>query len=111
MDAVLLHPLDRAYNRQCFFGCGVILVFSGVFTFLVDSYPNYSASALAANGFVRSMFAAMFPLFGDASKLCSDGLGSGALIDDSVYKSWVSVGCVFAGYDYAGSLSFSVDLL
>ncbi|KAH0195405.1 hypothetical protein KCU99_g10092, partial [Aureobasidium melanogenum] len=49
-----------------FFGCGVILVFSGVFTFLVDSYPNSAASALAANGFARSMFAAMFPLFGPA---------------------------------------------
>ncbi|KAH0344175.1 hypothetical protein KCU83_g8450, partial [Aureobasidium melanogenum] len=44
----------------------VILVFSGVFTFLVDSYPNYAASALAANSFARSMFAAMFPLFGPA---------------------------------------------
>ncbi|KAG9664130.1 MFS general substrate transporter, partial [Aureobasidium melanogenum] len=44
----------------------VILVFSGVFTFLVDSYPSYAASALAANSFARSMFAAMFPLFGPA---------------------------------------------
>ncbi|KAH0023085.1 hypothetical protein KCU78_g5532, partial [Aureobasidium melanogenum] len=44
----------------------IILVFSGVFTFLVDSYPNYAASALAANSLARSMFAAMFPLFGPA---------------------------------------------
>lgn len=48
------------------FGTGVILVFSGVFTFLVDSYPTYAASALAANSFTRSMFAAGFPLFGNA---------------------------------------------
>ncbi|KAF2837454.1 MFS general substrate transporter [Patellaria atrata CBS 101060] len=46
------------------FGCGVILVYSGVFTFLVDCYPVYAASALAANSFARSSFAAAFPLFG-----------------------------------------------
>ncbi|KAF2098191.1 MFS general substrate transporter [Rhizodiscina lignyota] len=46
------------------FGVGIILVFSGVFTFLVDCYPLYAASALAANSFARSSFAAAFPLFG-----------------------------------------------
>ncbi|KAK5999695.1 hypothetical protein QM012_005101 [Aureobasidium pullulans] len=51
---------------SAFFGCGIILVFSGVWTFLVDSYPTYAASALAANSFARSMFAAAFPLFGPA---------------------------------------------
>jgi uncharacterized membrane protein YvlD (DUF360 family) len=34
-----------------------VLVFSGVFTFLVDAYPLYAASALAANSFARSSFA------------------------------------------------------
>ncbi|KAF4966071.1 hypothetical protein FSARC_6197 [Fusarium sarcochroum] len=47
------------------FGAGVLLVFSGVFTFLVDAYPQYAASALAANAFVRCSFAAAFPLFGN----------------------------------------------
>lgn len=46
----------------------MILVFSGIFTFLVDAYPLYAASALGANSFTRSMFAAAFPLFGAASK-------------------------------------------
>jgi len=46
------------------FGCGQLLVFSGIFTFLVDAYPLYAASALAANSFARSSFAAAFPLFG-----------------------------------------------
>ncbi|KAF2091599.1 putative MFS multidrug transporter [Saccharata proteae CBS 121410] len=46
------------------FGIGVICVYSGVFTFLVDCYPLYAASALAANSFARSSFAAAFPLFG-----------------------------------------------
>ncbi|OBT97453.1 hypothetical protein VE01_04366 [Pseudogymnoascus verrucosus] len=41
-----------------------LLVFTGIFTFLVDAYPQYAASALAANSFVRSCFAAVFPLFG-----------------------------------------------
>ncbi|RDW94986.1 major facilitator superfamily protein-1 [Coleophoma crateriformis] len=49
-----------------FFSCGVILVFSGVFTFLVHAYPTYAASALAAHSFARSMFAGGFPLFGTA---------------------------------------------
>ncbi|KAI4139102.1 MAG: hypothetical protein LQ341_004357, partial [Variospora aurantia] len=43
-------------------------VFSGVFTFLVDAYPVYAASALAANSFARSSFAAAFPLFGVQSR-------------------------------------------
>ncbi|KAF6813831.1 major facilitator superfamily transporter [Colletotrichum sojae] len=34
-----------------------LLVFTGIFTFLVDAYPLYAASALAANAFVRCMFA------------------------------------------------------
>ncbi|KIW04343.1 uncharacterized protein PV09_04633 [Verruconis gallopava] len=46
------------------FGMGVIFVYSGAFTFLVDCYPVYAASALAANSFARSYFAAAFPLFG-----------------------------------------------
>lgn len=46
------------------FGTGTLLVFSGVFTFLVDAYPLYAASALAANSFARSSFGAVFPLFG-----------------------------------------------
>ena len=47
----------------------MIFVFQGVFTFFVDAYPLYAASALGANSFTRSTFAAAFPLFGVASKL------------------------------------------
>ncbi|KAE8144642.1 major facilitator superfamily domain-containing protein [Aspergillus avenaceus] len=49
---------------SAFFGAGTILVYSGIFTFLVDAYPIYAASALAANSFARSMFGGIFPLFG-----------------------------------------------
>jgi uncharacterized membrane protein YvlD (DUF360 family) len=52
---------DQALRR-------ILLVFSGIFTFLVDAYPLYAASALAANSFARSSFAAAFPLFGVQSK-------------------------------------------
>ncbi|PYI12327.1 MFS general substrate transporter [Aspergillus sclerotiicarbonarius CBS 121057] len=46
------------------FGAGTILVYSGILTFLVDAYPSYAASAMAANSFARSSFAGVFPLFG-----------------------------------------------
>ncbi|KAK8129275.1 major facilitator superfamily transporter [Apiospora kogelbergensis] len=46
------------------FGMGTLLVFTGIFTFLVDAYPKYAASAMAANAFTRCAFAAAFPLFG-----------------------------------------------
>ena len=49
------------------FGAGTLLTFSGIWTFLVDAYPSYAASALAANSFLRSVFAAGFPLFADQS--------------------------------------------
>ncbi|KAK6337220.1 hypothetical protein TWF718_010002 [Orbilia javanica] len=45
------------------FGMGTLLVYSAVFAFLVDCYPLYAASAMAANSFSRSCFAAGFPLF------------------------------------------------
>ena len=50
------------------FAAGMLLVFTGVFTFLVEAYPLYAASALAANSFARSSFAGAFPLFGIQSK-------------------------------------------
>lgn len=46
------------------FGGGVSLIFTGVFTYTVDGYNLYSASALAANSFTRSLMAGIFPLFG-----------------------------------------------
>lgn len=64
------------------FGCGTLLVFTGIFTFLgkpfkilssgyvggadgkiiVDAYATYAASALAANSFARCAFAGKQPL-------------------------------------------------
>ncbi|KAI1051243.1 hypothetical protein LB506_013036 [Fusarium annulatum] len=47
------------------FGSGVLLVFTGIFTYLVHAYPQYAASALAANSFMRYIFSTAFPLFGN----------------------------------------------
>ncbi|KAK1447551.1 hypothetical protein CMEL01_09390 [Colletotrichum melonis] len=46
------------------FGCGTVLAFTGIYTFLIDAYAKYSASALASNGLTRCLFSAAFPLFG-----------------------------------------------
>lgn len=47
----LLHLVTNPWENR------VLLVFSGIFTFLVDAYPIYAASSLAANSFARSSFA------------------------------------------------------
>lgn len=44
-------------------GSGFITIFQGCLNYLVDSYPRFAASAIAANTFLRSIFAAVFPLF------------------------------------------------
>ncbi|KIR67448.1 multiple drug resistance protein, partial [Cryptococcus bacillisporus CA1873] len=45
------------------FGCGIIIVFLAIMSYLVDSYTIYAASVLAANSVLRSLFGAAFPLF------------------------------------------------
>lgn len=47
-----------------FFGAGIVYSFTSTFTYLVDAYRPVAASALASNSFLRSSFAAGFPLFG-----------------------------------------------
>ncbi|KAL2132441.1 hypothetical protein VTI74DRAFT_3778 [Chaetomium olivicolor] len=42
------------------FGLGALMVFIGVFTFLVEAFPLYAASALGANTFARSIFSGVF---------------------------------------------------
>ena len=45
------------------FGFGMVLVFLGVMSYLIDAYTIYAASVLAANSIIRSCFGAGFPLF------------------------------------------------
>lgn len=44
-------------------GWGFFVIFQGCLNYLVDSFPRYAASAVAANTFARSAFGAVFPLF------------------------------------------------
>lgn len=44
-------------------GAGMIMIFLGVVSYLIDSYTLFAASVLAANGVLRSFFGAAFPLF------------------------------------------------
>ncbi|KAM0703148.1 hypothetical protein Q7P35_009086 [Cladosporium inversicolor] len=46
-----------------FIGCGIIMVFMPAVVYLIDVYLFDANSALAANTFVRSLIAAVFPLF------------------------------------------------
>ncbi|PLB34910.1 MFS transporter [Aspergillus candidus] len=45
------------------FGFGVLLIYLGIMSYLIDSYTLYAASVLAANSVARSFFGAVFPLF------------------------------------------------
>ncbi|RJE26836.1 transporter [Aspergillus sclerotialis] len=45
------------------FGFGIILIYLGTLSYLIDSYTIYAASVLAANAVMRSSFGAIFPLF------------------------------------------------
>lgn len=42
-----------------------ILIFMSILTFLVDAYPTYAASAIAANAFARCAFAGTYYKQGD----------------------------------------------
>ncbi|GME90563.1 unnamed protein product [[Candida] boidinii] len=46
------------------YGIGTCLAFAGIFTYTVQAYKLYAASAIASNSFVRSFMAGAFPLFG-----------------------------------------------
>ncbi|KAI5778298.1 major facilitator superfamily domain-containing protein [Geopyxis carbonaria] len=45
-------------------GLGLITIFLQCLNYLIDAYLMFAASAIAANTFMRSVFAAGFPLFG-----------------------------------------------
>lgn len=46
-----------------FYGLGTALVLTGIFNYTIDGYRLYAASGMAANSFVRSYMAGIFPLF------------------------------------------------
>jgi hypothetical protein len=44
-------------------GFGIFAIFQGATNYLVDTFQQYGASAMAANTLVRNVFAGTFPLF------------------------------------------------
>ncbi|KAI9744192.1 MAG: hypothetical protein M1818_002344 [Claussenomyces sp. TS43310] len=46
-------------------GFGFFTIFQAALNYLIDTFQTYAASAVAANTFLRSLFAAVFPLFAD----------------------------------------------
>lgn len=46
-----------------FMGFGFFTIFQAALNYLIDTFASYAASAVAAQTFVRSIFAASFPLF------------------------------------------------
>ena len=44
-------------------GFGFFTIFQGALNYLIDTFQKYAASAVAANTFLRSVFAAAFPMF------------------------------------------------
>ena len=48
------------------FGTGMLFAFTSTFTYLVTAYRPIAASAMASNSALRSLFAAVFPLFAPA---------------------------------------------
>lgn len=48
------------------FSVGTFLLFNAVLNYLADAYPEYQASVLAGNDFLRSCLGAGFPLFAGA---------------------------------------------
>ncbi|KAJ7304629.1 major facilitator superfamily domain-containing protein [Mycena albidolilacea] len=62
------------------FGTGMFFVFTATFTYLVSAYRPIAASAMAANSFLRSVFAAAFPLFAGAMYTRLGTVGATALL-------------------------------
>lgn len=62
------------------FGMGITFVYTAVFTYLVTAYRPIAASAMAANSFMRTSFAAAFPLFAPAMYHRLSTVGATALL-------------------------------
>ncbi|PRT53322.1 hypothetical protein B9G98_00942 [Wickerhamiella sorbophila] len=57
-----------------FNGLGLACIFQGCLVYTVDAFTKYAASSIAANAFLRNVFAGVFPLF---ARIMFDKLGAG----------------------------------
>lgn len=80
------------------FGIAFTLAFTASFTYKVDAYRPYAASAMGANSFLRSSFAAAFPLF-TVQMVRPETFAIATVRSDSSHlsrstRSWASAGLV-----------------
>lgn len=83
------------------FGFGMVLIFLSIMNYLIDSYTIFAASVLAANGIIRSVFGAAFPLF---TKQMYDSLG---IHWASSVPAFLAVACIplpFLFHKYGASI-------
>lgn len=80
-----------------FTGTGFFTIFQAAINYLVDTFQLYAASAIAANTFLRSVFAAVFPLL-VGPVYNSIGIGPGASIFGGFSTLLIPVPYVFYIY-------------
>ncbi|CAG8956279.1 hypothetical protein HYFRA_00003659 [Hymenoscyphus fraxineus] len=82
-------------------GFGFFTIFQAALNYLIDTFTRYSASAIAANTFLRSIFAASFPLF---VKSMFGGLGFGGACAVLGGVSCVLIPVPWVFYVYGGGI-------
>jgi DHA1 family multidrug resistance protein-like MFS transporter len=84
-----------------FFTIGAFLLFNSILNYLPDAYPEYAASVLAGNDFMRSSFGAGFPLFASAMY---NNLGVGWASSLLAFLSIAFIPIPFVLYKYGETL-------
>lgn len=82
-------------------GIGFIVTFQGCLNYLVDTYTRYAASTIAANTFLRSVFAAGFPLF-SRQLFVNLGVDWGATLIGLIGLGMIPIPFIF--YKYGGKI-------
>jgi DHA1 family multidrug resistance protein-like MFS transporter len=83
------------------FTIGAFLLFNSILNYLPDAYPEYAASVLAGNDFMRSSFGAGFPLFASAMY---NNLGVGWASSTLAFLSVAFIPIPFVLYKYGETL-------
>lgn len=86
------------------FSIGTFLLFNSVLNYLPDAYPEYAASVLAGNDFMRSSFGAGFPLFATAMY---ENLGVAWASSTLAFLSIAFIPIPFVLYKVGSILTFS----
>lgn len=68
-----------------FIGFGIFSVFLQCLNYIIDAYLMFSASAIAANTIMRSLFGAIFPLFAVCDLSPTTGLAANKAFSSVVH--------------------------